>query len=242
MKILRANATRAFRQGPFQIKRMRPGGILGAGADPAFGPLSVIDHANLDVGTVVSMHEHNNDEILSYMWRGTMVHEDSAGHRIPISSRKLMMMNAGESFWHEESTPDVPVEMLQIFIRPHTADLPGKVQFYDPPQKLPDGQWHLIAGPESSSAPLKVRQRVFVYDAHLGKSGQLSVPGVEGMNPWLYVMDGAVTLDNAHLGKGDAAAEFDPAERISAEANTTLVLFLVDRSAPASTAGTISGR
>jgi len=242
MKILRDNATRAFRRGPFQVKRMRPGAILGVGTDPAFGPLSVIDHANLDVGTVVSMHEHNNDEILSYMWRGTMVHEDSAGHRIPISSSKLMMMNAGESFWHEESTPDVPVEMLQIFIRPHTADLPGRVQFYDPPQKLPDGEWHLIAGPESSNAPLKIRQRVFVSDAHLEKSSQLRVPGVEGMNPWLYVMDGAVTLGKARLGKGDAATDFAAAARISAETETTLVLFLVDRSAPASKAGTISGQ
>jgi redox-sensitive bicupin YhaK (pirin superfamily) len=80
---------------------MRPGLVRSLVADPAFGPLSVVDHANLDVGTVVPMHEHRNDEILSYMWRGTMVHEDSAGHRIPISPRKLMMMNAGRGFWHE---------------------------------------------------------------------------------------------------------------------------------------------
>jgi hypothetical protein len=57
-----------------------------------------------------------NDEILSYIWRGTMVHEDSAGYRIPLSPRKLMMMNAGRGFWHEESTPSEPVEMLQIFV------------------------------------------------------------------------------------------------------------------------------
>ena len=88
------------------------------GADLALGPLSALDHANLQVGKVVKMHEHKNDEILSYMWRGSMVHEDRAGHRIPISAKKLMMMNAGESFWHEESVPDQPVEMLQIRARP----------------------------------------------------------------------------------------------------------------------------
>lgn len=47
-----------------------------------------------------------------------MIHEDSAGHRIAIGPHKLMMMNAGRSFWHEESAPEGAVEMLQIFVRP----------------------------------------------------------------------------------------------------------------------------
>ena len=63
----------------------------------------------------------------------TTLHEDTAGHHIPISANKLMMMNAGESFWHEERTPDEPVEMLQIFVRPNEADLPALVDFHDRP-------------------------------------------------------------------------------------------------------------
>ena len=49
------------------------------------------------------------------------MHEDSTGQRVELSPRRPMMMNAGRSFFHEESTPDVPVEMLQIFIRPVAA-------------------------------------------------------------------------------------------------------------------------
>jgi hypothetical protein len=127
MKILSAAVNRAFRQGPFQIRRIRPGQVLGSMADPAVGPLSVIDRANLDVGTIVPMHEHNNDEILSYLWRGAMVHEDSDGNKVVLSPNRLMMMNAGRSFWHEQYAPEEPVEMLQIFIRPREADLPGRV-------------------------------------------------------------------------------------------------------------------
>jgi hypothetical protein len=36
MKILRANARRVVRRGPFQIRRMRPSLVLGPKADPAF--------------------------------------------------------------------------------------------------------------------------------------------------------------------------------------------------------------
>ena len=201
-----------------------------------------MDHANLAVGTVVKMHEHVNDEILSYLWRGTMIHQDSAGHREALTPRRLMMMNAGRSFWHEESTPDEPVEMLQIFFRPREADLEPRVQFFDRPEGPAKG-WTLVAGPDGSGAPLSVRQEVRLHDAKLAAGDRVEVPVVEGLAPWLYVMDGEVTLGERILTKGEAAAasgESMPALR--AETETALVLFLVDTTVSGSRAGTISGR
>ena len=55
LKVLRSDASQRFARGPFKIRRVRPGAILGGGPDPAFGPLSFFDHANLDVGTSTSM-------------------------------------------------------------------------------------------------------------------------------------------------------------------------------------------
>jgi|1186.fasta_scaffold05876_3 redox-sensitive bicupin YhaK (pirin superfamily) len=242
LQVLRAAAGQTHNRGSFHIRRMRPGVVLGDGADPAFGPLSAIDHANLDVGTVVRMHEHRNDEILSYLWRGTMFHEDTAGHRIPISANKLMMMNAGKSFWHEERTPDEPVEMLQIFVRPNEADLPALVNFYDRPDGAPMGEWGLVAGPKGTNAPLTVRNAVRVYDVHLHERQEIAAVVVEGLSPWLYVMDGVVEVGTERLGKGDAVSDLDqPLPIVRALGDATLVLFLVDRAAPASLAGTISG-
>jgi len=242
MRFLRADASRIFRQGPFQIRRMRCGLVLGPKADPAFGSLSVIDHGRLGVGTLVAMHEHINDEILSYLWRGTMIHEDSSGHRVALSPNRLMMMNAGRSFWHEESVPETPVEMLQIFIRPQEADLDGTVQFFDRPAPISDSQWHLLGGPEDSDAPLKIRQQVRVYDAHLASGQALSLPPTGNLSPWLYLMDGTIRIGDQLLVKGDATTDLDAAlPSIHAESDATLVLFLVDRTARATRDGTISG-
>jgi redox-sensitive bicupin YhaK (pirin superfamily) len=194
------------------------------------------------VGKVVKMHEHKNDEILTYMWRGTMVHEDSAGHRIPISANKLMMMNAGESFWHEESAPDQPAELLQIFVRPREAGLPALVAFHDRPSGVPVGQWGWVAGPEGSGAPLTIRNAVRLYDVRLHDGQQVDVPAVEGLTPFLYVMDGVVEIGGERLGKGDAASDAGQAlPPVRAAADASLVLFLVDRKATGSMAGTISG-
>ncbi len=242
LKILRADAGQTFGRGPFRIRRMHPGAIFGSGAASAFGPLSVVDHANLAVGTVVRMHEHKNDEILSYLWRGTMLHEDTAGHRIAISANKLMMMNAGKSFWHEERTPYEPVEMLQIFVRPSEADLPAMVSFHDRPDGAPRGSWGLVAGPAGSSAPLTIRNSVRVYDLHMSAGGEIDVPAVSSLSPWLYVMDGAIEIGGERLNKGDAVTDLNQQlQKLRIMSDATLVLFLVDRAAPASMAGTISG-
>jgi quercetin 2,3-dioxygenase len=242
MNILRAQSSRVLRMGAFQIRRIRPGMILGPKGDPAFGPLSVVDRAQLGVGTVIRMHEHKNDEILTYIWRGSVLHEDSAKQKVALSANRLMMMNAGKSFWHEESAIEGPLEALQIFIRPRDIDLPGVVQFYERPVAGRDPHWHLIGGPERGNAPLKIRQEVEVYDAHLAAGEQLLVPASGPLVPWLFVMTGSVRVGDEELAEGDAISDVEsnlPA--VQAITDALLVLFLVDRTARGIMGGTISG-
>lgn len=120
-------------QGPFQLRRIRPGLALGRTDDAGFGGLGLIDHARLQPGLVVKMHEHRNDEIISYMRSGRMQHTDSAGRSEVISPDRLMVMNAGSGFSHEEAViGDEPIEMLQIFVRPKAASMEPGVQFCQP--------------------------------------------------------------------------------------------------------------
>ena len=209
----------------------------------AFGPLSVIDHANLELGTLVKMHEHNNDEIFSYMWRGSMVHEDSAGNRVSLSPKNLMMMNAGESFWHEESTPLVPAEMLQIFIRPRQANLEGRVQFMARRDGIKQNEWTLLAAPEGIESPLEIRQAVYIYDIRMDENSTTEIPAHPGFAQWLYVMEGEISIADLILSKGDAISDEDSAlTAATAKRETTLVCFLVCLGAQAILEGTISGQ
>jgi redox-sensitive bicupin YhaK (pirin superfamily) len=47
------------------------------------------------------MHEHRNDEIISYLRSGRMQHTDSAGRSEAVSLDRLMVMNAEAGFSHE---------------------------------------------------------------------------------------------------------------------------------------------
>ncbi|CAN7568485.1 pirin family protein [Phyllobacterium sp. LjRoot231] len=231
-------------QGPFQLRRIRPGISLGQRDDAGFGGLGLIDHARLQPGLVVKMHEHRNDEIISYMRSGRMQHTDSAGRSEVISPDRLMVMNAGRGFSHEEEVAGGDqIEMLQIFVRPEAANMEPGVQFIDLDEATRNNQWRLLTGPVGSAAPSFVRQAIYLYDTHLSAGESIDLPTVPGFDRWLYVFRGAVSV-------GDKHAETHTALTISADQTTIevtasqeadLVLFLVDRQAPFSRAGTMSG-
>lgn len=239
-KLKAGNHAQPFR-GPFTITRVQPGDILGRETtDTAFGPLAIIDHAVMKKGLTIKMHEHINDEILSYISSGVTHHRDSAGFEAPIARGKLMLMNAGAGFWHEEKVKDDEVEMLQIFVRPKETDLAPEIQFHDKPADNQD--WYVMVGPEGSEAPLYVRQNVYILDANPKAGDALEVPTYAGLTPYLYVMNGEITVQDLSISKQEAVTDLvNPLPSIVASQDSTIVLFFVDMNAPMSMDGTISG-
>ncbi|ARF12810.1 pirin family protein [Sporosarcina ureae] len=239
-KLAAGNHTVPFR-GPFTITRVQPGDILGdETTDTAFGPLAIIDHAVMKKGLTINMHQHKNDEILSYISSGIMHHRDSAGFEASIARGKLMLMNAGAGFWHEEKVKEDDVQMLQIFIRPNETDLSPEIQFHN---KLVDNEdWYVMVGPKGSEAPLYVRQHVYILDAHPSAGEVVDVPAYTGLTPFLYVMNGEITMQHLTIGKQEAITDVvNPLPPFIANEDTTIVLFFVDLNAPMSMDGTISG-
>lgn len=247
MNILPASSRRSFRRGPFHIHRVSPGLMLGDGwEDTGIAGLGCFDHAHLEEGLLVAMHQHRNDEIVSYLRSGRMVHEDSDGIRAVLSPVHLMGMNAGSGFWHEETVPVGQVEMLQIFIRPEADELPPDLQFCDLPEASSSGAWRLIAGPRSDAGPLYVRQQVRVLDAQLHAGTTLEIPRQMGYDTqFLYVFRGLASVGGHTLRSGDGAGWTEPPPKSiqnTAEGETTdLVLFQIDTSARFTRSGTLSG-
>ncbi len=230
--------------GPFQLRRIRPGVALGRTDDTGFGGLGLIDHARLQPGLVVKMHEHRNDEIISYLRSGRMQHTDSAGRSEVISPDRLMVMNAGAGFSHEEAVlGDDPIEMLQIFVRPEAANMDAGVQFVSLDKTESMNRWRLLAGPVGSAAPSFVRQAIYLYDAHLSAGASIGLPTGSGFDRWLYVFRGAVSVahEQAETHTALAISADQTTFEVTASQEADLVLFLVDRLAPFSRAGTMSG-
>ncbi|WP_306421688.1 pirin family protein [Methylobacterium dankookense] len=225
----------------FAVEIIRPGLSLGGG-DSGLGAIGRIDRATVAPGHVIGMHPHRDDEILTYVRAGRMLHRDTVGNVQEITATRLMMMGAGHTFQHEERMLDPdPVEALQIFLRPRAADLDPQVRFHEFGQAVSHGVWRLIAAPEGAS--LQVRAQAWVSDAHIpvGSALPLPPPPAPEAVRLLYVFGGAVEVGGIALRAGEAAYLKGDGGGVEARSDADLVLLATDPGAPVFRGGMFSG-
>ncbi len=219
-----------YAKGGFKIEVLFPGKDLANNNDTGLGTIGRIDHANLRSETLVPMHPHSDDEILTYLRSGKMKHKDSEGIVEEVSNKKLMLMNAGEIFHHEELCLE-DEEGLQIFIRPEENDLKPKVQFYDLPEIHSINAWRLIAGDDKAAAPLHIKSKTSIYDMRLEAEKYTVLPELQTNTPTLlfYVFHGEVRVnEDTILSKGESIIIKDEKIKFKASQTADLVLFVTD--------------
>lgn len=224
---------REINQGLFIIKSVPLGRELLHHNDTGIFQLGRLDHAILHPGVLIGMHLHRDDEILSYMRKGTMHHKDSNGNDIAINNQYLMMMNAGSGFYHEEAVhkEDEMVEMLQIFFRPRKDGLTPNVQFHQFSEPILVNQWRLIGGSENSEAPLKINTEAKLFDVLL-KSQSIQTPKLEENKVGLlYVFDGNASVNNGQLIEKGDMLYFDEPLNLRTDKEATLVYLELDTQA-----------
>lgn len=230
--------------GGFGIEILWPGSVQ-KNTDSGIGAIGRIDHANIEPGTVIAMHPHKNDEILTYIRKGRMLHLDTVGNEEEITNTRLMLMNAGHTFQHEErvlGNDREAMQCLQIFVRPATADLPPMVQFHDFVNPYSLNKWRGIAGP--ANAPLLFRAPAWLHDVRLEKGQALNTPDipVDSLTRILYVFEGKASIGDVTLSSGEAAIISDDADyAVVALENSDVVLFTTDTSVQVFRNGMFSG-
>jgi redox-sensitive bicupin YhaK (pirin superfamily) len=229
--------------GPFTIITNLPGRAIPDHRDHGYGPLARFDESVLEPGGFIAMHEHRNDEIISYVSDSMIHHADMAGGSFPISPRQIMVMNAGKSFWHEEQTkPDgETARVMQIFVRPHTVDLTPSIQLRNLETPVPD-TWRFLVGPEDSDAPAIIRNDVRLYDIHLKAGIRATVPSWDDWDTLVHVYRGSAQVNGTTLAQAEGALVVNETPVIvTAGFDATLLAFLINRRATLTHAGTIGG-
>lgn len=233
MKLMRAQRDQLFEYGPFTIRRQRPG--------EALGPLAIIDQMTLKMDARIPMHTHKDDEIFSYVWRGSAQHHAEEGETIALNAKRTLLVSAGSGVRYEASAPFIETEMLQAYIRPAYSGGEPRTRVFSRDEPAPLNEWALLAGPEAEDVPLALRQDVFIYDLKIERDAQVAVPHREGYSTWLTLLDGIVRVGDTRLLKGDALTAPDILPAVTGERDAVVIAFLVRDAAISVTSGTVSG-
>ena len=228
-------------QGKFRIHLNFPGRNHPDHEDHGYGPLATVVESFMDPDTLISMHQHRNEEIISWVPAGVMRHDDGEGNKLVTDADHMMVMGSGSGFWHEERTlaDDPPLRMLQIFVRPHSLGLEPQIQH----EPIPDpvaGEWRHLFGPEGTDAPLSVRNEVDFYDCRLEAGASVDLPTAEGRDTYFYVFEGAVSAAGTTFEETESGLLVDSETvTVTAEDDAILVAFCIDPDAPITRRGTV---
>jgi redox-sensitive bicupin YhaK (pirin superfamily) len=169
-------------------------------------------------GTGFDTHPHRDMEIVTWVLRGSLVHQDSTGHNGVIYPGLAQRMSAGTGILHSEKNDswrlhgDVhdahsdPVHFVQMWVLPDEPGVtPGYEQLEIDSELLSGGLVPVASGMDKHDAAIRIKNRhAALYAARLEAGGRVRLPDAPFLH--LFVPCGSVTLEGAgRLGTGDAA-------------------------------------
>lgn len=196
-------------------------------------------------GTGFETHPHRDMEIVTWVLRGSLAHQDSEGNSGVIYPGLAQRMSAGTGILHSEKndswrltgahTHAEPVHFVQMWVLPDQAAVtPGYEQLEIADELLAGGLIPVASGMDRhrDAAAIRIHQKAAALHAARLSAGQsVRLPDA----PWihLFVPRGSIQLEDAgELGTGDAArlsgvggqrvSATEPAEILVWEMHTTL--------------------
>jgi redox-sensitive bicupin YhaK (pirin superfamily) len=196
----------SFSFGPHYDPRNTHHGLLLVSNDDVVAP-----------GTGFETHPHQDMEIVTWVLRGSLVHQDSTGNSGVIYPGLAQRMSAGRGILHSEKNDSWrvaggsehadPVHFVQMWVLPDgRGRTPGYEQLEIPDESLRGVLQPVASGMAKHADDAAIRignSDAALYAARLAPGESITVP--EAPYVHLFVADGAVDLEGAGaLREGDA--------------------------------------
>src|SRR2546426_7379917 len=190
------------------------------------GPLGVFNHDRLARGAIWPMHPHADVEGITYVWKGVFRHADNLSNDGVLQPGGVQLMTLGSGALHSEqnASKTEPMEFLQLWILPDTADLSPSVQQHQFTKIQRTDTLLKVVGAGGGDV-ITVHQDAAVFVAALSAGTEVTHRFGSNRAGYLYLIEGAVAVGGDRLSAGDAAKIFDQAELpVRAEAASEMSL------------------
>jgi quercetin 2,3-dioxygenase len=187
-------------------ERMSPFFLLDFNAETHFPPS--------DIARGVGVHPHRGIETVTFAYKGSVAHHDSAGNSGVINPGDIQWMTAGGGVLHKEyheknfDRQGGTLEMVQLWInlpRQHKM-VPARYQSIlhakKPVIKLPAGKGtiHVVAGEFQGTKGLaQAFSPVHIYDIHLETGAETTFSLPQNFNSGILVVDGDIEVNGSRV-------------------------------------------
>ncbi|MBF0562287.1 MAG: pirin family protein [Alphaproteobacteria bacterium] len=193
-----------------------------------FRALRVINDDVIQPGTGFGTHGHRDMEIISYVVRGALAHEDTTGGKGVLRRGDVQYMSAGTGVRHSEynASASEDVRLLQIWILPPRQGLAPSYSQETIPDTAKSNTLRLIAAPDGGLVTHRdVRVHAGLLEGGIAVTHRLE----RGRGAWVQVVDGTIEVNGVTMTGGDGAAIEDVQDIVlTAVDRAELLLFDLD--------------
>jgi len=195
-----------------------------------FGALRVLNDDYVSPSKGFGMHGHDNMEIITIILSGQLEHADSMGNKGIIHAGEVQVMSAGTGIRHSECNPSgkETVNLLQIWVFPKENDIEPRYDQKSFIDALKYNQLNTLIAPEKTGDALWINQdaRFTIGQFDAGKQVDYTVK-TPGNGAYVFMIDGAVTIDGTTLNKRDALGIYDT-DKFSISTNDKTQVLIIE--------------
>ena len=172
---------------------------------PHFGDLVVINDDIIEPQTGFAPHGHADMEIITYVRRGAISHEDSQGNKGRTKAGDVQVMSAGSGIRHSEyNLEDEATNLFQIWITPDETGLAPRWDSAEFPSGVATNALPLLVSGDGQ-APLHINNKAAkIYAGKLSASQCLDHP-VAG-RAYILVSEGSMRIGDIGAVRGDGVS------------------------------------
>ena len=191
----------------------------------SFGELLVINDDRIAPNTGFGKHPHDNMEIITFVRKGAISHEDSQGNKGRTTAGNVQVMSAGTGIIHSEHNyEDEETNIYQIWIIPKSKGIApkwGSAEF--PTESSKDKLKLLVSGDDD--APLQIHQDARIYTGTFNVRTTLKHQ-IKGQG-YLLVSKGYIKIGDIEAVKGDGIAIINEKE-VSLDCHPDTEIILIE--------------
>jgi len=192
-----------------------------------YGVLRVMNDDIIQAHTGFGTHPHQDMEIITYIIRGELTHQDSMGNKESLGRGDVQYLSAGTGITHsEKNEDDEEVHLIQTWILPKTKGLKPRYGSKVFESETRHNRWLHLVGSDKTDSAIPIYQDANMYVSELNKNKNLIFELRKNRQLYVKVMEGEASINDIVFEEGDAAEV--SGENLRVEALSDVHLLLVE--------------